>query len=247
MPRHRAGNDRRPTASAPGPAWAGWTALSGLAGGFDEEFWLSALARSHGGDVAFLQVGAHDGIANDHLRPFATRLGWRGVLLEPVPAVFARLVHNCAGFPGLRPVNVALAEADGERPFWRVRDDRPGLPDWADQLGSFDRSVILGHSGLIPDLESLIVEERVRAVSFATLVREQKLKRIDLLAIDAEGYDARLLAEFDFARFRPRLVLFERRHLSAAHDQLATSVLAKAGYRRHDLAGFNAIAVPERD
>src|SRR3954468_10330611 len=42
-------------------------------------------------DVAFLQIGANDGVTGDPIRAFVTRYGWHGVCLEPQPEAFARL------------------------------------------------------------------------------------------------------------------------------------------------------------
>ena len=68
---------------------------------------------------------------------------------------FAKLLSNYA-YGGARFVfaRVAVAEATGVRPFFYVvqkaRQDYPHLPDWYDQLGSFDRNHILKHLEQIP-------------------------------------------------------------------------------------------------
>ncbi len=46
----------------------------------------SALPR-----VTFVQIGANDGVWNDPIEPYLRGEKWRGVLVEPVPYVFARL------------------------------------------------------------------------------------------------------------------------------------------------------------
>jgi len=135
-----------------------------------EHPYLSDFARTTR-DVFFVQIGAHDGKTDDELHDFICRHRWKGVLVEPVAYLFNRLISNYNGLPGLAFENKALAESDGRRTFYRLRQsDDATLPSWYDQLGSFDKEVILGHKKYIPDIEKYIIEESVDCISFATLI-----------------------------------------------------------------------------
>jgi hypothetical protein len=68
------------------------------------------------------------------------------------------------------------------------------------------------------------------------------VERVDLLEIDAEGYDLELLRAFDFARFAPAIVRFEHVHLSRAEWDEAVALLHRNGYRvvreEYDTTGY---------
>jgi hypothetical protein len=55
---------------------------------------------------------------------------------------------------------------------------------------------------------------------------------IDLLSIDAEGLDTAILRGLDFARFAPRLVVFEVPPDSASGAGESAALLASHGYRQ---------------
>src|SRR5271156_6703918 len=52
------------------------------------------LMEKQGTEISFVQVGANDGVFGDPLRSYITKYPWRGVLVEPQPDVFDRLVRN---------------------------------------------------------------------------------------------------------------------------------------------------------
>lgn len=57
---------------------------------------LNRFSRTRRGKVNFIQIGANDGLRNDPVREFIIRDRWQGILVEPLPAVFAMLQHNYA-------------------------------------------------------------------------------------------------------------------------------------------------------
>ena len=42
-------------------------------------------------NVFFVQVGANDGVQSDPINHFVSEYGWRGILVEPQPAIFKKL------------------------------------------------------------------------------------------------------------------------------------------------------------
>jgi hypothetical protein len=96
-------------------------------------------------------------------------------------------------------------------------------PQWADQISSLDRQHVArfleswGHSG--PEINSLIETLLVETRTFEDVVLDHKLHRLDLLFLDTEGLDFRLLKHFPFDRLRPELIVLELSHLTG--DELA--------------------------
>jgi FkbM family methyltransferase len=195
------------------------------------EDWLADFAKRRR-DVFFFQIGAHDGKTDDILHLLVRERQWRGVLVEPVKYLFDRLVSNYAGTQGLIFENKALKAKDGAATFYFLRqtNDDPVLPHWYDQLGSFNRDVVLSHKAVIPNIEDYLIEESVECVSFDTLVARYKVNRIDLILIDTEGYDFEVLRNIDFHRYRPKLIIYEHKHLSSEDKAEAIRLLKCNGY-----------------
>jgi FkbM family methyltransferase len=169
-----------------------------------------ALSRKN---VFFVQIGSNDADHGDPLRPFVLAHHWSGIMTEPVPYVFERLNRNCGSRPDFILENVAIAGQDGKTAFYYVERSEDPLPQWYDQLGSFSVENILKHSALIPNLAERIVRLEVPCMTFESLCRKHHVEQIDLVHIDAEGYDFEIIKLIDFALHRPLALLYEHKHL----------------------------------
>ncbi len=204
-----------------------------------EDSYLLDVARRHD-DVFFLQIGANDGVLEDHLHPFVHRFGWRGLLMEPIRSYYDRLVANYAGVPNLIFENKALADQDGPRTMYRLRDGVGGAPAWSTGVGSFDRDAVVLHRESIPDIENSVVEQTVECITFRTLVAQHDLQRIDVVVIDTEGYDLEILRQLDFDRFHPELVIYEQVLLSEEDKVSARHLLEQHDYTVYPIGPNNA-------
>lgn len=183
--------------------------------------------------VTFLQVGAHDGQSGDLLHPFIVNSNWRGILVEPVPYLYDRLTANYASF-GDRLVfeNAAVNETSGFKTFYSVvQSGRQDVVEWHTQLGSFDRRTILRHRRKIPGLERLIRPISVRTETVRGLLEKHGLTSVDVLAIDTEGYDAVIVRNALSGGIRPRMIIFEHKHLGILQYKTLVKDLRALGYQ----------------
>ena len=178
-----------------------------------------------------VQIGANDGRTGDPLFGAFSRARWSGLLVEPVPHLYERLVAQYRDRDGVRLERAAVSKQDGEAPLYRLRTVPGETPEWFDQLATLNRETLLKHRSAIPDIDSLLVEERVPTVRFETLLARHNVSRVDLLVIDTEGHDYDILSALDFSRFRPVLLMFEHQHLSPSDKAAAVALLATHGYR----------------
>ncbi len=190
-------------------------------------------------DFFFIQVGAFDGISQDPITRYIGQFDLRGVLIEPQPGPFARLADNYRDQRRLTLVNAAVAETEGTRDFFTVRAGVPGMPEWSQQLASFDRNNIVKHRDgirghgvpMIPDIEQHIEVQPVRCLTFDRLLDDAQVTSVDLLQIDAEGYDVELLKVFPFDRLRPAIIRYEHMHVDNAAQRSCVERLTSLGYR----------------
>ena len=188
----------------------------------------------HKQSVFFVQVGSNDGLQGDPICGLINRYSnWRGMLIEPVPFIFERLKQNYNYSDRFIFENVAISNKSGSRKFYyvsRKAKEELGdkLPYWHDQLGSFDKNHILKHIDGI--LEPYIVETEVETITLPELLDKNNVDKIDLLHIDTEGYDYKVLSQVDFSKYRPSVILYEDKHLSTQEKYLAKALLNSADY-----------------
>lgn len=191
---------------------------------------LSTLA-DEAGALHFVQVGSNDASLGDPIIDLVLGYGWRGVMIEPVPNVFQRLRGLHGSNPRLQFENVAIAGEDGVRTFYSLEPlDAPPSP-WYDQMGSFSREHIVKHERFTPGLTQHIRETPVQCLTLTSLFTRHGIHDLDLLHVDAEGYDFEVLKSLDYARCSPRVLLFEHGHLSKADCSACLDFLRQGGYR----------------
>ncbi|MEY2490239.1 MAG: hypothetical protein QOC70_2181 [Verrucomicrobiota bacterium] len=189
-----------------------------------------------------VQIGANDGSAGDPLADAFSETRWSGLLVEPVPHLYETLVARYRDRPGVRVERAAVSARDGEAPLYRLRSVPGQTPEWFNQLATLNRQVLLKHVSSIPEIESLLIEERVPTVRLDTLLARHNVSRIDLLVIDTEGHDCEILRTLDFARFQPVLLMFEHQHLSVNDKATAYALLETSGYKFKETPEGDAIA-----
>jgi FkbM family methyltransferase len=180
-------------------------------------------------DVFFIQIGANDGVRNDFLREYVLKNGWRGILVEPIPYLFEQLRANYSGVAGLIFENKAIAEQCGSMPMYRLAPD-PALPPWSGGLASFDREHFFKECNFIKDPEKYLVTETIQTTTVEMLLQSHQVTGCDLIVIDTEGYDYKVLKQFDLKKLSPALVVMEHKHLSEAEKHAALEKFADAGY-----------------
>jgi FkbM family methyltransferase len=204
-----------------------------------EEILTRFFSHSNSTDFSFVQIGAYDGLTNDPIYPFVKHYHWKGILIEPQWEAYQRLKENYRDQKHLIFLNIAIAEQDGFQDFYRIRDGVSGLPDWSKQIASFRLDVITKHKDgvpeygiteTIPNIEDLIEVERVKCITFNSLLDRYRLQQIDLLLIDTEGYDYNIIKGIDFKRIKPSIIYYEHMHLSKEDREECAQYLKKIGY-----------------
>jgi FkbM family methyltransferase len=171
---------------------------------FLEPLLYRRLARSP--DFFFVQIGANDGVFCDPIRPFVTRNGVAGLVVEPLPDVFEKLVVNYRDYPRVKPVKRAIHRTEKQLKLYRVDPARAaGVGDWALGTMSFDAN----HPNFSRVPPGLIVTENVACSTLGELLAENGVKQLDFLQIDTEGYDFEIIKMIDFDRNKPAIIHFE--------------------------------------
>jgi FkbM family methyltransferase len=213
---------------------------------------------------ALVQIGAFVGdTSNDPIYAFlrATLPGHPArvaVLVEPVREYFDALRDAYRDLPTVHLENVAIAEEEGDRDFYRlapgVDPTEYGRGEWLAQLGSlrpgrmtdlWDRTEFWDHNERSQADKDFWHQhstvEKVHCWRLDQLLDRHGLEHVDLLQIDAEGYDYEILRTIDFARLRPGFINYER-ELLFEDESACRAMLTDAGYVLFDW-GLDTLAV----
>jgi len=178
--------------------------------------------------ITFVQVGANDGVTADPIYFFCKKYKWSGVLVEPVPYIFSQLKESYAGYDeNLIFENCAISNSPGETSFYEFNEGST-VPSYK-ALGSLDKNQLLQYCRT-PEHRADIHEWKVNCITLMELLEKYNYKQLDLLVIDAEGYDARILMSLDLNLIKPKVIYYESMNVPAIELQPLEANLKENGY-----------------
>jgi len=172
-------------------------------------------------DFFFVEVGAFDGVTADPIYHLVRQQGWRGVLVEPQCEAFELLKKNYADHQGLQFFNVVIGPHNGEITLYTRQGGNV-------QAASVEKQLMNkpGRRGRMLDAR------QVPCWTFDKLLQEAHApETIDLLQIDAEGFDYEIIRSIDFDRVKPAIIRYEHMVLSQSDRNSCLELLAQQGYR----------------
>jgi len=195
--------------------------------------------------VFFINIGANDGLTNDPLREFVIIKKWKGLMVEPIPYVFERLKKVYKNKKGIFLENAAISNINGKNDFWYIEKTKE-LKSGEDQIGSFDKKVVLKSIGECNFSKKHLIKREIRCLTLEKLLTKHKIKKINVFSIDTEGFDYRIIKQIDFKKFKPELIIFEHCHLNLKDKEACFKLLMKNGYKIED-AGDRVNSIATRD
>lgn len=203
-------------------------------------YWIAKILKDR--EAVVVQIGSNDGVTGDPIHNLLLRKQeWNALFVEPVPYLFDRLKRNYSGDPRFKFENSVVNDGSNITFYWVAENAKasiPGLPDWYDQLGGFDRAHITRH---IPELEAHIEMANLSGITLDHLFEKHDIAVLDLLHIDTEGADFKILSQLDLKTRTPKIILYERKHLSKEEED-ASILFLKDRYVLYNL-GADILAV----
>lgn len=203
-------------------------------------------------EIFFIQIGSNDGFQNDPIHKFIKKNNWNGIMIEPQQKAF-NILNSVYKKNKITVLNKAIDTINQKRKLYKLSfsDAR-----WASGLSSFNKShleAMIKDGSLISQIKKenvtppensndYITFDLVDCINFETLISTYSIQKIDLMHIDTEGYDFQIIKNFDFKKIHPKVILFEKTHLSDADYKECRSLLELIGYK---LTDYNADTVAE--
>jgi FkbM family methyltransferase len=208
------------------------------------DLWLDHFSKSRNRTIDFIQVGANDGLRWDPIRRFIIRDNWNGVLIEPLRQVYSMLLNNYSYVKksSLKFENCAISEKEGSIEFWSYTDK------FLNSLSIEDRLFYLRKSSLdkgqaekpLTNIEN--PTEHIRCYKTPSKPLAQIISKyfpnnnIDLIFIDAEGFDDHVIRTIDFAKCKPTAIIYENHNLGIRNEAIE-DFLSKKGYSIKRIGG----------
>jgi FkbM family methyltransferase len=181
---------------------------------------LVSRSKSADGEVAFVNIGACDGLSFDDITPTIRNMRYlKALLVEPIPYNIERLRRNfpdtgkfiieeCAIAGDMSSIDMTTfqpeALADGKLPI-----------EFMGASSAVQSNIMGGQSSWgVPDpnfkkFEPYLTTISVRAMSLQAVLDKHGFTRIDVMVVDTEGADWTVLRQLDLERYRPRLIKIE--------------------------------------
>ncbi len=154
----------------------------------------------------FIEAGANDGYSESNTYGLQKK-GWNGILIEPIPTLYAQCVKERSG---AHLFNCALVSSE---------DTRDVVTMHYGNLMSFIEGALSPHEAekhlakaahFFGDSYTVAVPAR----TLTSILDEIHPPSIDFLSLDIEGYEAEALKGLDFSKYRPTYMLIEHRDVA---------------------------------
>lgn len=214
------------------------------------EKWLENFSKNNHKQINFIQIGASDGLRWDPFRRFIIRDKWNGIFVEPLPNVFSILKDNYAYVKNqdFKFVNAAISTGEDDYiDIWSYSDEFCNTLSLEDRLfylrkSSLDKKHVESSLQGQDNIEGKIKCFRVNCISINDLIKKHMgNKEVDLILIDAEGHDDKIVRTIDFEAIRPGAILFEAHNLGVRAQEIH-EFLTEKGYTVSNIGG-DAVAV----
>ncbi len=182
-----------------------------------------------------VDIGAHDGRFLSNSYPFIAQ-GWKGLLIEPLPAVFERLVANHERHPNATCLNIACGAQSAIAQLFIGTDGELGQNS---TLSTDDTGWMREHRS---DQSISVQVEPISKVLDAQGINGD----IGLLLVDCEGMDLEALQGLDPSRHRPWIVVTEQYAQNPAKEQAKAELLRSWGLTFRCAVGYNDIWIDGR-
>jgi FkbM family methyltransferase len=174
---------------------------------------------SRWGKLTIVQIGANDGTRFDPIHALLrNRYRWAALFVEPIPSVHKKLIQNYGNAHRFMFECAAVSDSAGNFNFYYLAPEARGAAlqwhEYFDLVGSLDRShVVKALADEAVRLEKFIIETQVPVITLQMLLEKWRIQRVDILVVDAEGYDWKIVSQAIKMGLRPEVILFEHSNL----------------------------------
>lgn len=179
----------------------------------------------------FIEAGANDGISQSNTLYFEKYMKWKGLLIEPIPD----LAEKCrVNRPNCIVENCALVPFDFKNDSIEMQyANLMSLVKGAMKTEEEEMSHIEKGCRVQNNISTYSV--RVPAKTLSSILTQHRIKKIDLLSLDVEGFELSVLRGIDFDIHRPTWLLIEARYREEIDEFVKPLYKPIANLSHHDI------------
>lgn len=191
-------------------------------------------------NLFFVQIGACDGKQSDPIHELIkSHPIWKGILIEPQRNEFLKLKQTYK-YRNFVFENLAIYNKNCLKDLYKPRYNLIDK-DWKRGIGS-----LTPHKNFMKEYlkDNSYEMEIVKCITLKKLILKHKISQIDLLQIDAEGFDYEIIRQVMSSKIRPRIIHYEIINLTENEKAQSYILLKKNRYNVIE-NNWNAIAILE--
>ena len=159
---------------------------------------------------SLIQIGANDGKRFDELNYFIKKYKIKSVLVEPIDIYFNELKNNYSNLEYVKIENSAISVDNEIAYLFAVNDEYiKKYDEHVKGLSSFDIKHLIKHGVKKKHIE----KRKITSQSLLSLIDKYNIKELDLLYVDTEGYDGKIVYEFVVKTKLKPIIIFEYIHI----------------------------------
>jgi len=193
---------------------------------FQEDMIIDKILNKENG--FYVDIGANDPIRLNNTYKFYKR-GWTGINIEPNKIKYDKIV-KCR--PKDITLNMGINNEKGELTFYVTNPD---------SHSTFSREEVNAFKGTHIKVTDV---SRIKVDTLSSVLNKHAKKEIDLMSIDTEGFDLRVLESNDWDKYRPKLICVEINKQSNEHEEIKDFMISKNYFEIYN-NGLNSLFVSE--
>lgn len=199
---------------------------------YGQDDWVADFYKDDMNGRTFVEFGAHDGKTNSNTYRLEQEFGWSGLLVEPIPDIYAILVGNRS----CRCVHACISDKAGTVYFLEVTGEASQLSGIFDNFPQ--RHIRRIEQALQKQGGEKIMHE-IRSLTLSQALDENGITKIDYLSIDTEGSEYDILRDFPFGKYQIGVIAVENNY----HGDYLIELMDRNGFELADIIGCDEIYV----
>jgi FkbM family methyltransferase len=188
-----------------------------------------------------IQIGANDGTRFDILNSYIKKHKTKSILVEPIKENYEKLKKNYKDCDFISFENSAISVNDEISFLYKVNEKYvKNYDNHIPGITSFNKEHLLKHGVK----NRHIVCENVSSINMKDLITKYQLKSLDLLYVDAEGYDGKIIIDFLMTTNMKPVIILEFIHIKNIIFESLIQILEENEYKLFSI-NENLLCYPE--